>query len=101
MAVPDNVAAERGRGVWLPRVFWIVTSADILLFLASLWNIWTYPGGQFDGLLVFVLLVLLGVVGATMGIVALIRRPASYVIALAFVAVPLLFLGIRLFEVTG
>jgi len=96
-----QVTPAATRDVWLPRVFWSVACGDVLLFLGGILNISAHPRGQFDGLLVFALLVLLGVVGLTMGIVALIRRPLAYAIALVVVVVPLLLLGIQLFSVTA
>lgn len=96
-----NTPLPGQRGVWLPRVFWIAACFDVLLFLGSLLNIWDYPRGEFDGLLVFALYVLLGLMAVTMGIVALIRRPMAYGIALVVIVVPLMFLGIQLFTVTA
>jgi hypothetical protein len=99
----SDTAADKPNGKtgdWLARVFWFVACADTLLFLASMWNVWTYPRGQFDGLVIFVLLVLLGVMAATMGIIALIRRPAAYGIALTLVAAPLLLVGLQFAKVT-
>ena len=52
------------------------------------------PGGEFTGYVVFSLLVLLGLVGVVMGIVALIRRPAAYAIGLALLVVPPLWWGL-------
>ena len=102
VAIDDNTGATPAaqRGAWLPRVFWIVACVDVLLFPGGILNVWTYPRGQFDGLVVFSLLVLIGVIVVTMGIVALIRRPAAYWIALLLVVVPLLLLGLQMFSVT-
>lgn len=103
MTTDDNVNAtpvSRG-GVGWSRAFWVTAGADVLLFLGSVLNVFANPRGQFDGLVLVVLLVFLGVIGVTMGIVALIRRPLAYGIALVLVAAPLLFLGILCFRVTS
>jgi hypothetical protein len=52
------------------------------------------PGGEFTGYIVFLLLVLLGLVGVVMGIIALIRRPAAYAIGLTLLVVPPLWWGL-------
>ena len=95
MTAQDNVQPQRGRNRWLARVFWAVVCGDVPLFLAAMWGVWSNPAGQFDGLVIFVLLVFLGFTAVMSGIVALIRRPAAYVVGLIF-AVPLLLLGFQI-----
>ena len=102
MTTDDNPNAipTAQRDVWWSRAFWLAAGADVLLFLGSVLNVYENPRGQFDGLVLVALLVFLGVTGVTMAVVALIRRPLAYGIALVLVAVPLLFLGILCFRVT-
>jgi hypothetical protein len=95
MTAQDRTAVDpkNARGIWLARAFWIVACGDVVLFLVWLLQVESSPGGQFTGLVVFFLLVLLGLVGAIAGIVALIRRPAAYGIGLALLVVPPLWWG--------
>jgi Ankyrin repeat len=84
---------ERVNGNWLARAFWIVACGDVLLFLFWLLQVENSPGGEFSGLIVFFLLVLFGLAGIIIGIVALIRRPTAYRIGLALLVVPVLWWG--------
>jgi hypothetical protein len=77
----------------LARAFWIVACGDVLLFLIWLLQVENSQGGQFAGLAVFFLLVLLGLAVVITGIVALIRKPAAYGVALALLVVPPLWWG--------
>ena len=88
---------ERRRGGRLTRTFWILACVDPLVCLLWLMQVETSPGGQFTGYIVFLLFVLLGLVGVVIGIVALIRRPAAYVIGSALLIVPPLWWGLMRF----
>jgi hypothetical protein len=94
MAHDREPVRVRGGGVAL--AFWIVACGDVLLFLIWLWQVENSPGGQFTGLVVFFLLVLLGMAGVIMVIVALIRRPAAYAVGLALLVVPPLWWGAQI-----
>jgi hypothetical protein len=85
---------ERRRGSRLTRAFWILACVDLLVCLLWLMQVESSPGGEFTGYVVFLLLVLLGLVGVVMGIIALIRRPAAYAIGLALLVVPPLWWGL-------
>ena len=97
------MSAQDERGVirdpvrhrWLPALFWIVASGDLLFLLATLSDAWTHPSGEFAGLVVFGLFVITGLAGLIMGVVALIRKPAAYVIGLILLASPPLTFGIN------
>lgn len=90
--MPDN-----RRGLGLRRAFWVVACGDVLLFFAWLLQVENSQGGEFTGLVVFFLLVLLGLAGAIIGAVALIRRPAAYAAGLALLVVPPLLWGMHAF----
>jgi hypothetical protein len=96
MSAQDRAEAkpERRRGGRLPRAFWILACVDLLICLLWLLQVESSPGGEFTGYIVFLLLVLLGLVGVVMGVIALIRRPAAYVIGLALLVVPPLWWGL-------
>lgn len=85
---------EIWRAGWLTRWFWILACVDLLVCLLWLMQVESSPGGEFTGYIVFLLLVLLGLVGVVMGIVALIRRPTAYMIGLALLVVPPLWWGL-------
>ena len=85
---------EGQRSSELTRAFWILACVDVVVCLLWLLQVESSPGGQFTGYVVLLLLVLLGLVGVVMGIIALIRRPAAYVIGLALLVVPPLWWGL-------
>jgi ankyrin repeat protein len=72
----------------LPRFFWIVACGDVALALALLLKIATGPVSRYDWLVELLLLAFVVLVGAVMGVVALIRKPVAYGIGLALAAVP-------------
>jgi hypothetical protein len=90
-----DVTRDRVRRKWLPALFWIIASGDLLFLLATLLDAWTHPSGEFAGLAVFVLLVITGLAGLIVGVVALIRKPVAYAIGLALMAWPPLLYGIQ------
>ena len=94
MSAQDRAKPETRRGGRLTRAFWILACVDLLVCLLWLMQVENSPGGEFTGYIVFLLLVLLGLVGVVMGIIALIRRPAAYAIGLVLLVVPPLWWGL-------
>ena len=77
----------------LARLFWIVAGANVAFLLILISRVVSGPTGRYDGIILVFMLVVLALGGATMGIVALIRRPAAYVIGLALSAVSAAYFG--------
>ncbi len=90
-----DVTRDRVRRNWLPGLFWIVAGGDLLFLLTTLLDAWTHPSGEFAGLAILVLLVITGLAGLIVGVVALIRNPVAYAIGLALMAWPPLLYGIQ------
>jgi hypothetical protein len=87
--------ATRERGRWLTRLFWIVACADVVLVLTAALTVVTGTPSRYDALVLILLLLVIGLVGAVMGGVALIRTRVAYGIGLALVAALPLSYGAR------
>ena len=90
-----DLTRDRVRSRWLPIAFWIVACGDLLFLLAELSDAWAHPSGEFAGLVVFALLLIVGLAGLITGVVALIRNPVAYAIGLLLLVTPPLIFGIN------
>src|SRR4051812_42457340 len=81
---------SKGRS-WLPVLFWTAACGSAVLILVPAAQEWAHPGGEFSGLAVFSLLLIVAVLAVVAIIVALIRKPLAYAVGLALVSVPLLW----------
>ena len=77
------------RGVGLTTVFWIAACGNIMLVAIPALDEWRHPGGEFSGLVVFGLALIVAFLAAVSVVVAIIRRPLAYGIGLALVCVPM------------
>ncbi|HEY5339003.1 MAG TPA: hypothetical protein VIJ85_12420, partial [Rhizomicrobium sp.] len=81
------------RIVTLPRAFWLVASADFLIFLGFSVNTYMNPSSEYDGIVLVFSAALTVATGVMMGIVALIRKPGAYGVGLALALLPYIYYG--------
>ena len=65
------------RGVGLTTVFWIAACGNIMLVAIPALDEWRHPGGEFSGLAVFGLALIVAFLAAVSVVVAIIRRPLA------------------------
>jgi len=76
---------------WLRNLFWGAVGGSALLVLVPALDEWAHPRGEFSGLFVFGLLVIVALLAVVALVVALIRKPLAYGIGLSLVSLPLLW----------
>jgi len=84
--MPDNKGTP-----WLARLFWIAACGNVLLVLIPALREWNEPHGEFAGLVVFGLLLIVLCLAVVIAVVALIRRRWAYGVGLALVCVPVVW----------
>ena len=87
--------SDSARGNFLSRLFWIVACFDVFVVLAVLLTTVTGSPNQYDYIVEIGMLVIMVLLGAIIGVVALIRNGAAYGIGLALVVAPPLYYGTR------
>jgi hypothetical protein len=85
----------------LPALFWAVFCCTALIILVpAAWE-WTHPQGEFSGLAVFSMLLVLAVLAVVAAVVAVVRKPLAYGIGLVLVALPLLWWSVASLSLLG
>ncbi len=84
--MPDNKKTP-----WLARLFWIAACGNVLLVLIPALREWNHPQGEFSGLAVIFLLMIVLCQVVVIAVVALLRKQWSYGIGLALVCVPVVW----------
>lgn len=84
--MPDNKNAP-----WLPKLFWMAACSNVLLVLIPSTQEVNHPQGEFSGLVVIGLLLIILYLAVVTAVVAAIRKPIAYGVGLALVSVPLLW----------
>jgi hypothetical protein len=86
------VMADSARGIWLARLFWIVSWIDILIGLPVVMSLKVAPVPQYGLSDASLLLVFIGILGGTMTVIARTRSLVAHGIGLALaIALPLLY----------
>ena len=84
--MPDNKGTP-----WLARLFWIAACGNVLLVLIPALREWNDPQGQFSGLVVIGLLMIVLCLAVVIAVVAVLRKRLAYGVGLALVCVPVVW----------